>query len=136
MTMTGNSYETCKDLDPILTYEYIRTARYSYVGLNDEYNDADDEKDYTMEDEDFDFADPKFSPLFADMEGFPPVLIQVGSNEVLKDDSYRLYEKLLKTGVFAALEEYEEAWHVFQMHPVKKSGTALESVSKFIDGLF
>ncbi len=136
MTMTGDSYESCKDLDPILSYEYIRTARYSFVGLNDEYNDSDEEKDYTMEDEEFDFADPKYSPLFADMEGFPPVLIQVGSNEVLKDDSYRLYEKLLKTGVFAALEEYEGAWHVFQMHPVKKSGTALESVSKFIDGLF
>ena len=136
MTMTGESYETCKDIDPILSYEYIRTARYSYCGLNDEYNDDDKEKDYTMEDQDFDFSDPKFSPLFADFEGFPPVLIQVGSNEVLKDDSYRLYEKLLKEGVFAALEEYEGAWHVFQMHPVKKSAKALESVSDFIDRLF
>ena len=136
MTMTGSSYETCKDIDPILSYGYIRTARYSYCGLNDEYNDADDEKDYTMEDEGFDFADPKFSPLFAEFDGFPPVLIQVGSNEVLKDDSVRLYEKLLKEGILVSLEEYEDAWHVFQMHPVKKSGKALEAVSKFIDGLF
>ena len=136
MTMSGSSYESCKELDPILSYDYIRSARYSYCGLNDEYNDSDDERDYTMEDENFDFSDPKFSPLYADFDAFPPVLIQVGSNEVLKDDSVRLYNVLLKAGVLAALEEYEEAWHVFQMHPVKKAGMALESVSRFIGGLF
>lgn len=133
MTMSGASYETCKDSDPMLTKEYIATARYSYVGLNDKF---DSNEDITMNDADFDYSNPKYSPLFANFEQFPPVLIQVGSNEILKSDSYSLYDKLSLDGVFATIEEYEDAWHVFQMLPLKKTTKAFDSVNTFIDGLF
>ena len=134
MTMTGDSYKTCKDADPILTKEYIQTARFSFVGLNNKFNE--EIKDFKIDDSDFNYADPKYSPLFADFEGFPPFLIQVGSNEVLKSDSYNLYDKLIRDSVTVTLEEYEDAWHVFQMMPFKKSIRAMESVSKFIDELY
>jgi len=133
MTMSGESYKTCKDADPILSKEYIQTARFSFVGLNDKFNE--DIKHFKIEDSDFNYADPKFSPLFADFEDFPPFLIQVGSNEILKSDSYNLYEKLIRDSVTVTLEEYEDAWHVFQMMPFKKALKAMDSISKFIDEL-
>lgn len=133
MTMTGESYETCKLSDPMLTKEYIATARYSYVGLNTNF---ESDEVLEMNDSDFDFSKPEYSPLFADFNHFPPVLIQVGSNEILKSDSYNLYDKLINDGVFVTLEEYEEAWHVFQMLPIKKASKAFESVCAFVDELF
>ena len=135
MTMSGDTYKSCKDADPILTKEYIQTARYSFVGLNDKFND-ENIKDFKIEDSDFNYADPKYSPLFSDFEDFPPFLIQVGSNEILKSDSYSLYEKLIRDSVTVTLEEYEDAWHVFQMMPFKKALRAMDSISKFIDELY
>lgn len=135
LTMSGESYHTCKDLDPMLTYEYIATARYSYVGLNESYND-DFANEVKMNDYSFDYSKPEYSPLFAEHFGFPPVLIQVGSNEILKSDSYRLFDKLTKEGVAASLEEYDDAWHVFQMMPIKKAAKALDAIGDFVDELF
>lgn len=134
MTMSGETYETCKDIDPLLTKEYIQTCRYSFVGLNEKYNE--EETKIKIDEADLDYANPDFSPLFADLEGFPPTLIQVGSNEILKSDSIRLYEKLLSLGVQAVLEEYDDAWHVFQMMPLKKAVIAMDSIGKFVDGLY
>ena len=135
MTMSGESYKTCKEADPILTKEYIASARYSYVGLNTHYNES--EKDNPIiEDFDFDYSDVKFSPINADFTDFPPFMIQVGSNEILKSDSYNLYAKLIETGVTVTLEEYEDAWHVFQMMPFAKTFKAMESISKFIEELY
>lgn len=134
MTMSGETYETCKDIDPLLTKEYIQTCRYSFVGLNEKYNE--EETKIKIDEADLDYANPDFSPLFADLEGFPPTLIQVGSNEILKSDSIRFYEKLLSLGVQAVLEEYDDAWHVFQMMPLKKAVIAMDSIGRFVDGLF
>ncbi len=134
MTMSGETYETCKDIDPLLTKEYIQTCRYSFVGLNEKYNE--EETKIKIDEADLDYTNPDFSPLFADLEGFPPTLIQVGSNEILKSDSIRLYEKLLSLGVQAVLEEYDDAWHVFQMMPLKKAVIAMDSIGKFVDGLY
>ena len=134
MTMSGDTYKLCKDQDPILTREYIQTARFSFVGLNDKFNE--NVKDYKINDSAFNYADPKYSPLFADYDDFPPFLIQVGSNEILKSDSYNLYDKLIRDNVTVTLEEYEDAWHVFQMMPFKKAQRAMDSISKFIDELY
>ncbi len=58
--------------------------------------------------------DPLVSPLFADLTGFPPMLIQVGSHEVLLSDSTMLHEKAQKAGVNSTLHVYPGMYHTFQ----------------------
>lgn len=115
MSCSGNSYETNKEKDPTITLEYVECVRTAYAG------------------EDADFTNPDLSPLFADVSGFPPTLIQVGSLEVLKDDSEKLAKKITKSGGFSRLEIYPGGWHVFQLAPVPKAIHAVEAVKSFID---
>ena len=81
---------------------------------------------------DADWAQPCYSPLFADLRGLPPTLVQVGTNEILKSDSERLVESLQKAGVYAQLEVYEECWHVFQQMPIRRAVAAMESTGRFV----
>ena len=82
-----------------------------------------------------DWTNPCFSPLFADLRGLPPTLIQVGTNEILLDDSERLAEAMHKAGGYALLEVYEECWHVFQQMPIRRAEQAMESVGRFVQRL-
>ena len=116
MTMTGESYQSCLALDPMLTPDYIDSCRTAYRG----------------EAEEPDWADPRLSPLYADLRGLPPTLIQVGTNEILKSDSQRIYEELRAQEVYAVLEIYEECWHVFQQMPIPQAARAMESVGRFV----
>lgn len=56
---------------------------------------------------------PLISPLFADYHQFPPVLVQVGTEEVLLDDSTRLVNKLKDAGVDVEFEMWDDMMHVF-----------------------
>lgn len=56
------------------------------------------------------------SPIFGDLNGLPPLLIQVGSDEILLNDSERLANKARSQGVRVTLEIYNSLWHVFQVH--------------------
>ena len=114
MTASGKSYRTCKALDPMLTMEYIAAVREAYTGP------------------DADWSRPCYSPLFADLRGLPPTLVQVGTNEILKSDSERLVENLQKAGVYAQLEVYPECWHVFQQMPIRRAAVAMESAGRFV----
>ena len=114
MTASGKSYRTCKTLDPMLTMEYIAAVREAYTGP------------------DADWSRPCYSPLFADLRGLPPTLVQVGTNEILKSDSERLVENLQKAGVYAQLEVYPECWHVFQQMPIHRAAVAMESAGRFV----
>lgn len=117
MTASGKSYRTRRDLDPMLTQEYVEAVRAAYAGP------------------DADWADPCYSPLFADLRGLPPALIQVGTNEILFSDSERLAEALRKAEGYAKLEVYEECWHVFQQMPIHRAETAMESAGRFVQRL-
>jgi acetyl esterase/lipase len=55
------------------------------------------------------------SPIFADLSGLCPVLIQVASTEVLLDDSRGVYSRLLETGGESTLEVYADVIHAWQM---------------------
>lgn len=114
MRATNNSYETYKDKDPLLTYEYVVSVRHAYAGEREDY------------------SDPHLSPLKADLLNFPPALIQVGSNEILRDDSEKLSKQLIKCGVMAKLEIYSGGWHVFQQMPFPKAAAALDAVNDFL----
>jgi monoterpene epsilon-lactone hydrolase len=62
-----------------------------------------------------DLTNPFLSPLYGDFHGFPPMLIQVGSYEMLLSDSELAAEKAKKSGVKVRLSVYEGMFHVFQM---------------------
>jgi len=58
---------------------------------------------------------PQISPVFADVEGLPPMFIQVGDDEILLSDSERLADQCVAAGIEVELQVWPEMWHVFQM---------------------
>lgn len=77
---------------------------------------------------------PLISPIFADLKGLPPLLIQAGGIEALVDDSITLANRAKEAGVEVTLEVYENMTHVFQNFGEKlsESRKAFESVNEFI----
>lgn len=79
-------------------------------------------------------ADPGISPLFGNLRGLPPLLIQVGDAEVLLDDSTRLHTRALAAGVDSTLRVFDEAFHVFQAVPmVPEAAEALADIGAFFN---
>ncbi|TCB76614.1 alpha/beta hydrolase [Acinetobacter sp. ANC 4173] len=64
---------------------------------------------------DIDRGDPRVSPLFDDLTGLPPTLIQVGSKEILMDDGQRFKQQAEAAGVQVEFKIYTGMWHNFQM---------------------
>ena len=118
MTASGPSYKELVELDPMITPDYISSVRAAYIGRQDDY------------------AKPCYSPLFADLRGLPPTLIQVGTNEILRSDSELLCKKMAEQGVYATLEVYEDCWHVFQQMPIRRAAQAMDSVGRFAQRQF
>ncbi len=77
---------------------------------------------------------PAVSPIFADMSGLPPLLVQVGSHEILLDDSLRLVERAKADGVAVQLEVWDGLSHGFQGLPpiVPESRRALRVLAGFV----
>ncbi len=78
--------------------------------------------------------DPQVSPLFADLRGLPPLLIQVGSDEVLLDDAIRLNKQAKKAGVDSTLEVWDGQVHVWQLMSklIPEAHQAMRSIGTFI----
>lgn len=116
MTLAGDSYRTRAALDPWLDPAMFPETRDRYLGGADP-------------------ADPAASPLFADLRGLPPTLIQVGDHEVLLDDSVRLAARLEAAGVKVTLEVVPEMWHVFQLFApaLSEAEAALKRVGAFVE---
>ncbi|KAF9074924.1 Alpha/Beta hydrolase protein [Rhodocollybia butyracea] len=66
---------------------------------------------------------PYASPLFGNFEGLPPMLIQSGDSEVLRDEITLLAHKATLAGVEVRHELYEDAIHVFQLYPFLEATT-------------
>lgn len=82
-------------------------------------------------------TNPYISPLFGDFKGFPPMLIQVGSIEMLLSDSIEAARKAKKAGCQVDLTVYEGMFHVFQMalNRIPESEQAWQEVVEFINSL-
>lgn len=94
---TGGTIKSKADEDPMVTEE----ALHRWGGL---YLDGADKRD------------PLASPLYADVSGLGPVLVQVGTAEVLMDDSTRFAEKARAQGVDVTIELWDDMphiWHIF-----------------------
>ncbi len=113
LTASGKSYAAKAGLDPVLDPEYLQRMTSNYAQGRD-------------------LSDPLISPLFGDFEGFPPVYIQVGDNEMLLSDAVNLHKKLVKANVPVRIDVYKGMWHVFQMSPFKTAYEAMEKNAEFI----
>jgi monoterpene epsilon-lactone hydrolase len=79
------------------------------------------------------YTHPEVSPLFADFEGFAPLLLQVGSGEMLRDEAVRTAHKAHAAGVDVELELWPDTPHVFQVAPfLPESIQALKHIAAFV----
>lgn len=81
-------------------------------------------------------ADAQLSPLHADLTGLPPLLIQVGEDEVLRNDSLRFTDAARRHGVSVSLQRFPGCWHVFQAHAglLDVADRALQDVANYLAG--
>jgi epsilon-lactone hydrolase len=115
LTNTADSHATRAASDPILTRERLDFMAAAYLQGQDARS-------------------PLASPLFADLAGLPPLLIHVGTDEVLLDDSIHLEARASAAGVSVQLEVWPEmihVWHYF--HPLLGAGReAIARIGAFI----
>ena len=97
LTMSGASLETNEAVDPIIHKPYL-------FELADAYLPADLHR-----------YDPRVSPLFSDLRGFPPVLVQVGSEECLLDDAVRFAEAAGAARVRVRLDIWPHMIHAWPL---------------------
>lgn len=77
---------------------------------------------------------PLASPLYADLRGLPPLLVQVGTSEVLFDDATRLAARARSAGVDVTFEAWDEvihSWHMFAA-ALPEARDAVNRVGQFI----
>lgn len=96
LTVSGESAKTKNEADPMLKGDWLVEGASLYAPGQD-------------------LTAPEISPLFADFTGFPPTAIQVGSDEVLLDDSIRLEKRMREAGVDVTCEVWEALWHDFPL---------------------
>lgn len=114
-THTGHSFWARKELDPINSPEMSTENALAYVG-------------------DHDPSDPLISPLFGELTGLPPLLVTVGTSEILFDDSVRLVDRAVAAGVDARLSIHDGMVHVFQMltATLPEAQPAIEEIGRFL----
>src|SRR5262245_4434471 len=78
---------------------------------------------------------PHASPVFADLGGLPPLLLQVASDELLLDDSRRVHDNVLKAGGVCRLEVFDGVFHGWQMLDgfLPEAGRALQQAAAFVN---
>lgn len=112
---TGASAQPGGADDPLLTLEGLREMGRHYAGS--------------------DLSNPLVAPLHGDYKGLPPILIQVGTRELLLDDSRRVAERARKAGVDLTLDIWDGMIHVWQMFGamgVPESDQAIEKIGEFV----
>jgi acetyl esterase/lipase len=82
-------------------------------------------------------SDPMASPLFADLHGLPPLLLHVGTHELLLDDSVRFAAKARAAGVDVTFKIWVGLWHVFHTFvSLPEARRALDEVGAFARACF
>lgn len=117
LTAGGESMRTRAGVDPWIRPELFEPLARQYAG-------------------DRDLKDPLVSPVFGDLRGLPPMLVQVGDQEVLLSDSTRLEERAKAAGVEITLEVWDELWHVWHLFApaLPDANAAFDRIGAFVRG--
>ena len=115
LTMSGASTRSEAELDPVMHPQCLPHFAELYLGGTDPRN-------------------PLASPIFGDYTGLPPLLIQAGDHEIIRDDSVRVAARARAAGVAVTLEIWPGMFHVFQCHePLLPEGRkAIETMAAFM----
>jgi acetyl esterase/lipase len=114
LALTGASIRTRAQVDCVLDPDSLGIYAGLYAGEHDR-------------------TSPLLSPLYADLTGVPPLLIQVGSDEILLDDATRCAEHARHAGVHVDLEVWNGMFHVFQLVPfLPETKEAVAHIVEFV----
>jgi len=115
LTLAGKTMETRRDADPLFTRELLQKRVNDYTAGQDA-------------------ALPLMSPIFADLAGLPPLIIQAGTNELLLDDAVRLAGQAAAANVEVTLEITPGVPHVFQAYSaiLDEAAAALDRAGQFL----
>jgi epsilon-lactone hydrolase len=116
LTMSGSTLASKEAVDPLMHKTYLNELADAYLAPE------------------MDRKDPRVSPLYADLKGFPPILIQVGSAETLLDDATRFAAVAGAADVRVNLEIWPQmihAWPLWNAH-LEPGRRALASAGAFI----
>lgn len=114
-TCSGASIRKNRFRDALLSPRYLRTMMKLYAGSHD-------------------LSDPILSPLHADLRSLPPMLIQVGEDEILLDDSIRFSDCAKAAGVDITLEIWPQMWHVWHIcvPDLPEANHAIELIARYL----
>ncbi len=114
LTMSGATFVTHARRDPVFSLPQLIGIRNHYLAPEQ-------------------MLDPRASPLFASFHGYPPLLIQAGSEEVLLDDAVRAAARAHAAGVAVELEIWRYMPHAFQVvRTLPQAAAAAERIVAFI----
>lgn len=116
LTQTARSYDTWGHCDPMVTKSGLDVMAEAYLAGAPA-------------------SSALASPLFADLSGLPPVLVEVGEREVLLDDATRLADRLHQAGGNVSLTVWPELIHVFQAFPgsvIPEADQSIDAVGSFL----
>ncbi|MFB0563609.1 MAG: alpha/beta hydrolase [Candidatus Lokiarchaeia archaeon] len=116
---TGESVKSKAEIDPFITPEGGEFMANLYL-------------------KDMDPRNPLASPLYANLQGLPPMFIQVGTSEILLDDSVRLADRAKAVGIDVKLDIWEDMIHVFAAFAglIPEGRQAIERIGEFIQKVF
>lgn len=117
LTLSGETITKNRKIDPLVANGWLQRNAQEYA--------AGQPLNY-----------PELSPLFDDLSGLPPVMIQVGTDEILFSDAERLDQHLKACGVESELDVWSGMWHVWHGAGliVPESRRALRKVARFLKG--
>jgi acetyl esterase/lipase len=124
LTLTSETYKTKAEEDVFFNLTNMETSAKAYLQTESPEN-------------------PEISPIFANFKGFPPIFLQVGTREMLLNDSLIIAEKMKKQGVSVTVDLWEGMFHsflIFSAIPIIGKLTpefrkALKNVKNFADNL-
>jgi monoterpene epsilon-lactone hydrolase len=120
LSFTDNSFYINAKTDPILANKGIFWWTHAYIGDHNPY-------------------DPLLSPLYGDLKGIPPLLIQASTCEMLYGDAERFAIKAKAAGVNVKIETWDNMPHVFPyfgLRSLSETQEAINNMQKFVNKLF